>query len=390
MYPLEIKRILDITIPKNPLKGSGAAFLWGPRGTGKTTCLKQKYPDAKYYDLLQTDIVADLTLHPYHLREEILAQKPPMVIMDEVQKIPALLDEIHWLLENRPTLFILCGSSARKLKREGKNLLGGRAVSYQLFPFTSIEIENFNLDKALQFGTVPRHYLSDSPRPLLNAYINNYLKEEVIDEALIRNVPSFAEFLKTVALTHGQLLNYANVAREVGVSPSTVRAYYRILEDTLVGHRLEPWKKKKDRRLIETEKFYLFDVGVANHLHPEIREVVPGTDIYGNAFEHFLIEEIRAFLSYKGRDDPLTFWRTTTGYEVDIIIGSMAVALEFKSAKKVTEGHLKGMKALLEEHKVGRACLVSQEEVHRKTTQGIELIHWKMFCEKLWSGEFLS
>jgi uncharacterized protein len=388
--PIEFKRVLDITVPKNPLKGSGAAFLWGPRGTGKTTYLKQKFPNAVYYDLLLSDLFADLKLHPYHLREEILGEKPDMVIIDEVQKIPKLLDEIHWLLENSSTTFILCGSSARKLKRESKNLLGGRAVSFQLFPLTTSEMAHaIDLEKILNFGSLPRHYLEEHPRSLLKAYVNNYLKEEIIEEALTRNIPSFEKFLHTVALTHGQLLNYANVAREVGVSPGTVRDYYRILEDTLVGHTLEPWKKRKDRRLIETAKFYLFDVGVAQYLHPEVKQVVEGTDIYGNAFEHFLIEEIRAYLSYSDLDPSLTFWRTASGYEVDLIVGAMEVVLEFKSARRVTTNHLKGTRALKEEHKPGRSILVSREETRRTTDDGIEKIHWQDFCDQLWSGQII-
>ena len=219
--------------------------------------------------------------------------------------------------------------------------------------------------------------------------MSSILENQPVDEAITRNIPSFAQFLHVVSLTHGQLLNYANVAREVGVSPSTVRDYYQILEDTLIGHTLEPWKKVKDRRLIETAKFYLFDSGLASFLHPEAKEVVEGTDIYGNAFEHFFIEEVRAYLSYRDRDDPITFWRTTSGYEVDLVIGSMEVALEFKSAKKNTSTHLKGLKALKEEQKVGKSFLVSREKMHRKTEDGIEMIPWELFCKKLWNDEVL-
>ncbi|MBI4411525.1 MAG: ATP-binding protein [Deltaproteobacteria bacterium] len=385
----EYSRLLSIDIPINPLTGSGAAFLWGARGTGKTTLLRQKFPQAKYYDLLKSDLFTELTLEPHRLREEILARKPKLIILDEIQKIPRLLDEVHWLLENTATLFILCGSSARKLKREAKNLLGGRAVSFYLFPLVTREIPHFQLERALQSGLVPRHYLSEKPRPLLKAYTQNYLKEEIIEEAIVRNIPSFARFLNTVALTHGQLLNYANIAREVGVSPGTVRDYYQILEDTLLGHTLEPWRKQKDRRLIETAKFYLFDVGVANSLNPEIEQVVPGTDIFGNAFEHFLIEEVKACLSYREKDDPLTFWRTASGYEVDLIIGNLKAALEFKAAIKVSSRHLKGMRALKEEQTPKRCLLVSREPGYRKTEDGIELMHWKDFCRKLWEGQIV-
>lgn len=385
----EIRRVLSVDIPVNPVKKSGAVFLWGARGTGKTTYLKQKYPKARFYDLLQSEVLTDLVLTPHHLREEVLAQKPKLVIIDEVQKNPSLIDEVHWLLENTSTQFILCGSSARKLKRESKNMLGGRAASFHMFPLVTKELPQFDLNHALSRGLVPLHYLTDKPKPMLKAYVQNYLREEIMDEAIVRNIPSFARFLNTLALTHGQLLNYANVAREVGVSPSTVRGYYQILEDTLLGHTLEPWKKTKDRRLIETAKFYLFDVGVALALNPELEQLSEGTDVYGNAFEHFLIEEIRAYLAYNQKDYPLAFWRTASGYEVDLIVGSMKLALEFKSAKKVTNQHLKGLRALGEEHKCQRIILVSREENYRKTMDGIELMHWQEFCRKLWDGELV-
>ncbi|OGQ08308.1 MAG: hypothetical protein A3G32_00050 [Deltaproteobacteria bacterium RIFCSPLOWO2_12_FULL_40_28] len=390
MYPLsELPRILSITIPVNPLKKSGAVFLWGARGTGKTTYLKKKYPKAKFYDLLQSDLLTNLQLAPHHLREEVLAQKPKLVIIDEVQKNPPLIDEVHWLLENTSTQFILCGSSARKLKRESKNLLGGRATSFHLFPLVTKELPHFDLNRALSQGLVPLHYMTDKPKPMLKAYVQNYLREEIIEKAIVRNIPSFARFLNTVALTHGQLLNYANIAREVGVSPSTVREYYQILEDTLLGHTLEPWKKVRDRRLIETAKFYLFDVGVALALNSEVEQLSEGTDIYGNAFEHLMIEEVKAYLAYSQKDYPIRFWRTASGYEVDLIVENMKLALEFKSTKKVAGQHLKGLKALVEEHKCQRVILVSREENYRKTMGGIELMHWQLFCKKLWDGELV-
>ena len=383
-------RLLKITIPINPIKGSGAAFLWGPRGTGKTTLLKQKFKKAKYIDLLDSDLCTEFIIRPKQLREEILADEPEVVIVDEIQKVPQLIDEIHWLLENVKIKIILCGSSARKLKKSGGNLLGGRAVTYELFPLTTAEISEIELNRALNVGTIPIHYLSNEPRRLLKAYINNYIKEEIIEEALTRNIPSFSRFLNTVALTHGQLLNYTNVARETGVSPNTVRDYYQILKDTLLGHDLEPWRKNKTRRLIETAKFYLFDVGIANHLNPEIERVSEGSDVYGNAFEHFLIEEVRAWLSYNEKDYSLSFWRTVSGFEVDLIIGDLAVALEFKSAAKIKSMHLKGMRALKEENHVGRAIIVSRDISYRKTEDNIEIMPWQQFCLSLWNNEILK
>lgn len=383
-------RTLTINIPTNPVKGSGAAFLWGPRGTGKTTFLKQKFGNAKYYDLLDSDLSTELTIRPKLIREEILAQKPGVVIIDEIQKVAALLDEVHWLLENTSTKFILCGSSARKLKRGAQNLLGGRAVRCELFPLTTVELVDVNLDRILNHGALPVHYLTEKPGPLLKAYVHTYLKEEIIQEAFARNAPHFSRFLNTVALTHGQLLNYSNVAREVGVSPNTVREYYQILQDTLLGHELEPWRKAKKRRLIETAKFYLFDVGVANYLNPEIKWVVEGTDTYGNAFEHFLIEEVRAYLSYREKELPLSFWRTSSGFEVDLIIGDLDVVLEFKSAKNIRPIHLSGIKAFAEENRAKRLIVVSRDDSSRKTEGGIELMSWQKFCQLLWRNEIVS
>ncbi len=387
----EIKRILKIELPENPIKKSGAVFLWGPRQTGKTTLLGQQFPNALSFDLLDSDLATDLTLRPKLLREKILAnERNKVIVIDEIQKVPELLDEVHWLLENTNKKIILCGSSARKLKRQAHNLLGGRAIEYFLFPLVTHELKNFDLDRALSCGCLPIHYLSKNPKKLMKAYLNNYIKEEIIDEALTRNIPSFARFLASVSFTHGSLINYANIARDVGVSSSTIRNYYQILIDTLVGYELEPWRKAKNRRLIETAKFYMFDVGVARYLMPPVQETIPGTDSYGNIFEHFLINEIKAYLSYNDSDLPLAFWRTSSGFEVDLILGDMDVALEFKSTNSLKTDHLKGITALRDEYNVKRSIVVSRDETHRKTEDGIECMHWKRFVTQLWNNEILK
>jgi len=233
---------------------------------------------------------------------------------------------------------------------------------------------------------LPAHYLEDNPRRTLKSYVFEYLQEEIIHEATVRNVPAFARFLETVALTHGRLLNYANVSREAGVASKTVREYYQILVDTLVGHELDPWTRKKKRRLIETAKFYLFDVGVANHL-AGVSQLVPGTDVYGRAFEHFIIEEVRAFLAYREKDLPLTFWRTSTGYEVDLIIGDMDCAVEIKAAERTGQRDLKSLRALCEEHSLRRSILVARVASRRRTEDGIDIMPWSDFCKQLWAGD---
>ncbi len=385
----KFNRSLELSWVPNPVTGSAAVFLWGARQTGKTTFLRDDYPDARFYDLLDTTLSAELIVRPQTLREEILAERPGLVIIDEVQHVPALLEQVHWLLENTSTHFILCGSSARKLRRRSRNLLGGRAVDFHMMPLTTREIGNVDISRALQHGMIPVHYLADDPGPLLKAYVNNYMKAEIIDESVTRNIPAFSRFLEIVGLCHSQQINYASFARETGVSSSTVRSYFQILEDTLLGFTLEPWRRRKKRRLVETAKFYLFDVGVANQLHPESQVVAAGSDRFGRAFEHFILNEVRAFLEYKQLDHPISFWRTSSGFEVDLIVGNMDLAVECKSTRKIRTTDLKGLRALKEENTPRRAIVVSLAEGLRTTDDGIEILPWRAFCRELWAGRII-
>ncbi|MBU1701262.1 MAG: AAA family ATPase [Candidatus Eisenbacteria bacterium] len=384
-----IQRSLDLVWIPNPATGSSASFLWGARQTGKTTYLRARFRDARFYDLLDTDLSAELSVRPGLLREEILAERPEVVVIDEIQKVPALLEEVHWLLENTGARFVLCGSSARKLRRQSHNLLGGRAIDHHLLPLTSHEIGEVDLLRILRHGALPAHYLIDDPKLLLRAYINNYIKEEIIDESATRNIPAFTRFLQIAGIGHGQQINFANVARESGVSASTVRNYYQILEDTLLGFTLDPWRRKKKRRLVETAKFYFFDVGVANQIHPEVKSIDEGTDAFGRAFEHYLLNEVRAYLEYRRCDQPLAYWRTSSGFEVDLIIGAMELAVEFKSTREVRSADLKGMRALREEFAPRRSLVVSRVEHPRKTEDGIEIVPWLRFCKELWAGTLI-
>jgi predicted AAA+ superfamily ATPase len=382
----KFKRQLELQWAPNPITGSAAVFLWGARQTGKTTYLHDRYPGAGFYDLLDTTLSAELSVTPRIFREEVLAKLPELVIIDEVQHVPSLVEEVHWLLENTATRFILCGSSARKLRRRSRNLLGGRAVDFHLMPLTSQEIGDVDLERLLKHGAIPVHYLSEDPTPLLKAYVNNYLKAEIIDESATRNIPAFSRFLEIVGLCHGQQTNYANFARETGVSASTVRNYFQILEDTLLGFTLVPWRRRKKRRLVETAKFYLFDVGVANQLHPETPVVTPGSDRFGRAFEHFILNEVRAFLEYRRLETPLAFWRTSSGFEVDLIVGNMDLAIECKSTKEIRTADLKGLRALAEENHPRRTIVVSRVDKPRSTDDGIEILPWRDFCASLWGG----
>lgn len=308
-----IKRIQQIGLPPKH-----SAFLWGPRKTGKTTLLRQQFPRACWIDLLDYDLFLSLSQRPTRLRQILEAQASKTVVIDEVQKIPHLMDEIHWLIENRGFRFILSGSSARKFRRGKGNLLGGRAWRFELYPFVTKELKDLNLDKALVSGLLPSHYLLSDSAMELKAYVHDYLKEEIQAEALTRNLPAFSRFLQSAALTNGMLLNYSNAARETGVSVKTIREYYYILEDTLIGRQVLPWKKSKKRRLIETSKFFFFDIGIVSALLNYL-SLTPGTREYGRAFEHFILQECWAYRHYSRLDFPIVFWRTASGAKVDII-----------------------------------------------------------------------
>ena len=322
---------------------------------------------------------------PALLRERYGSASPQRIVIDEVQKLPALLDEVHWLIERVGRSFLLTGSSARKLRRGHANLLAGRAWTRSMLPLCAGELPNLEFERALRAWLLPPHYLSEQPIEELRAYIGDYLREEIAGEALVRNVPAFAEFLRVAALTGSELLNYANVALESGVSAKVVRTYFEILEDTWLGFRLAPWQRKTRRRLIETEKFYLFDVGVSNFLAG--RDPRHGSSDFGKAFEHLVLMELRAWQAYRSPDTPLRFWRTAGGAEVDFIVGDLDLAIEVKSSQRVHEGDLRGLKTLAEEQRVRRSLIVSLEREPRRIADGVESLPWRVFTEKLWSGE---
>lgn len=387
---VNIDRTLDIDLPKGQ-----SAFLWGPRKTGKTTYLLQKFPKSTRYDLLETDTLLRLSKEPHLLRQEVKSLKErgslhEPIIIDEVQKIPPLLDEIHWLIEKYKVSFVLCGSSARKLKRSHANLLGGRAWRFELFPLTTNELGNdFDLLKSLNRGLIPDHYLDENYQRTIKAYINDYLKEEIRDEGLVRNLPAFARFLDAVPFSCGELVNYSNIASDCGVDSKTVAEYYQILVDTLIGVFVEPFRKRKKRdTIISTPKFYLSDVGVAGGLMKRSIQTKKGIE-FGNAFENFILMELLAHRSYSEKDYRIDFWRTKGGKEVDFVLDGGKVAVEVKGTGKIKGSDLKGSVSFVEDYKPQKAFIVCQETVPRKLTSGVEIIPWKNFLEMLWDGEIL-
>jgi uncharacterized protein len=379
--PKIAKRLLDLRLP-----AGRSAFLWGPRKTGKSHWLKATFPNRPVLDLLKTDVFVDYATRPALLRERF-QDREGLVIIDEVQKVPSLLDEVHWLIENRKLSFLLTGSSARRLRRGHANLLGGRAWRRTMVPLSYREVSGFDLAAAMVSGMIPPHFLSPAPREDLRAYTADYRKEEIAAEADVRDLPAFAEFLRVAALTSSELLNYANIAREAGVSQKAVREYFQILEDTYLASRLGAWKKSRTRRMIQTEKFYFFDVGVANHLSG--RRPEPGNPDFGKAFEHFILMELRAYQAYKNPDLPLAFWRSAAGQEVDFIVGEKDLAIEVKGARRVQDRDLVGLRALGEDGKVGASVVVGLETEPRRVDGGIQILPWKVFLDRLWDGDLL-
>jgi predicted AAA+ superfamily ATPase len=343
--------------------------------------------------LLQTDIFLDFVKRPFLLREQLLAVSPKQlkepVIIDEVQKVPQLLDEIHWLIENKGLQFILCGSSARKLKRGKANLLGGRAWRYEMHPLVSAEVADLDLLRALNRGMVPLHYMQAEYRKSLQAYVRDYLKEEVFDEGLTRNIPAFSRFFDAMGYSHGELTNYANIARDCGVDAKTVKEYYQILVDTLLGTMIEPYKRRKDRNvIIRAGKFYLFDVGVAGAItHRRIPQ--EKGEQFGKAIEHFILMELLAHRVNSELDYDVNFWRTKSGLEVDFILGHGEVAIEVKGTSRVDKADLRPLKTFIQEYCPASAFVVCNEGAAR-LHENIRILPWRDFLRMLWNGEVIS
>ncbi|MGH9427202.1 MAG: ATP-binding protein [Terriglobia bacterium] len=371
-----------------------SVFLWGPRKTGKSFWIKQHLPEAIIIDLLRTDTLAEYVTRPALLRERfgttVPLHNPGPIVIDEIQKVPALLDEVHWLIENRALTFLLTGSSARKLRRGHANLLAGRAWRREMKPLCFAEVEEIDIERVMVSGLLPPHFLSPAPREDLRAYVSDYLREEIIAEGLVSNLPAFSEFLRVAALTSSELLNYTNVAREVGVSAKVVRSYFEILEDTLLGYRLRPWTRSSRRRLIQAEKFYLFDVGVTTYLTRRTPRI--GTPEFGKSFEHYLFMELLAYRAYRAPELDIRYWRTSTGREVDFLLDDQALAIEVKASARVHAVDWQSLSALSEEGLVRQRIVVSLETQPREVQDRfgpIMILPWREFLAQLWSGVLL-
>ena len=376
MYP----RILDL----RALVQHRSVFLFGPRQTGKTTFVRGAFPDAAIYDLLEADTFRQLSTHPEHLRQTLDPARR-IVVIDEIQKCPELLDEIHLLIErNRSLRFVLTGSSARKLKRGGANLLAGRARMARLHPLVSREIKGDRLLDRINRGSLPAFLDAAQPQQDLQAYVGTYLREEIQAEGLTRSIGHFGRFLDVAGLTNGEQINFTAVASDAGLAPSTVREHYRILEDTLVGDQLPAFRRTRTRKAVATAKFYFFDVGVANTLR-RTGAIQPGSEAYGRALEHLIFLELRGWLDYQGQDTPLTYWRSQSQIEVDFLVGD-TVAIEVKAKSRVSARDYKGLHALAEEIPLRRKLVVCHEPRPRRDDHGVEILPVQQFMDALWNG----
>ena len=373
-------------------------FLFGPRAVGKSYLIRQELMSGKkpvvLFDLLQQRTFRRLSMsHSFmenSINEQISQQKKKdiVVVIDEVQKLPSILDEVHSLIEKRGWRFLLTGSSARKLRRGGVNLLAGRAWSTHLHPLTYFEIgfAKFNLNRHLLYGGLPFVYLSPEPEEELQAYVQHYLREEIQTEALVRNLPAFARFLSAVALCSGDLLNFAKLGNDYSIAPSTVREYYSILEETFLGFFLEPWTRSKKRKAISKAKFYLFDLGVLHSLI-ETKDLNIHSHLFGRSFEHWIIQEIKAWLDYKRLFLKMGYWQSVNRQEVDLTIGE-EIAIEIKSTQSVSLKHLRGLKALQEE-KIFKQFFLLSSDPDNVLRDGVHCLHWSEFLKRLWNNQII-
>ena len=377
-----IERICNIT---NDLEES-SIFLFGARQTGKTTFLEQTLKNAIFFDLLNSELRLRLQKNPSILYD-MLQDKPSgtVVVIDEIPEVPELLNEVHRLIQQKGLHFVLTGSSPRKLKRKGYNTLGGRAIPCYFFPFVSAELPNLDLDKALLYGLLPPHYLTKNPQRLLSGYIDIYLKEEIKEEALSRNLNVFQNFMHAAAFTSGEIVNYTNIASDCGVSAKTIKEYFAILEDTLIGYMLPAYTKSNKRKVTQAPKFYFFDVGIYNYLLQR-KSLAPETPEYGHCFEHFVLQELRAYVSYFQKDEQLSYWHTYNHKEIDVVIGEAKIGIEIKSTSEILPRHLSDFKEYHDEFPESRCIIVSRDKLTRKNGN-IEIMYVFDFLKNLWAGD---
>jgi predicted AAA+ superfamily ATPase len=376
---LYIKRTLDLPV----LVQKKSHFVFGPRQTGKTFLIRHTMEGMRVYDLLDTSVYLALSQNPGRIGQE-LTPADRVVVIDEIQRLPELLHEVHRLIEQRRVRFLLTGSSARKLRRGGVNLLGGRARTRYLHPLTSRELGiRFDLFRAVERGLLPSIYFSDEPQADLEAYAGSYLQQEIVAEGAIRNVPAFSRFLRVAALCNGTIVNFTNVSNDAQVARTTVYEYFEILKDTLILHEIPAWRESKKRKPLASSKYYFFDVGVVAALQG--RQFRRGTPEFGEAFETYLAHELISYRDYIS-GEPLNHWRSTSGFEVDFIIGDHT-AIEVKAKENLSPRDIKPLRMLAEERKLKRYLCVCLEPRMRRF-DGVTAFPLRDFLDALWNGEY--
>ena len=379
-----IKRYLDLS---RFLKNKSILFL-GPRRTGKTQyILNQLKPDV-IYDLLDSRQFLRLSQRPFLIEEEI-KNNNQIVVIDEIQKLPILMDQVHRLIESKNIKFVLTGSSARKLKRTHTSLMAGRAKIISLMPFVYPEIKDFGFDieRIIKYGTLPPIFLSSNPKDELIDYVSTYIKEEIQYEAMVRNIESFSRFLNVAALSNAELINFTQISSDSGVKQRTVIEYFKILEDTLIGNLLTPYKSENERKIYSRAKFYFFDIGVVNSILNRF-DVVKGTSDFGKLFEHLIFNELLAYKSYTGKIETINFWRDYYGNEVDFIING-EILIEVKSKDMVVERDIKGIYAFSKKHNNVKRKIVVSFDLRKRFIKDVEIIPYKEFLELLWNNDIL-
>jgi len=371
---METKTAKSKQISRNftPLTKASSYFLFGPRGTGKSTFLREQYQNAKVVDLLDDKTYVSLNNDPARLEPIIQSMhKGEVLIIDEVQKSPALLSKIHQIMESPafPKIqFILTGSSSRKLKQKGADLLAGRAIIKTMHPFMASELgKHFNLESSLELGLVPVVWSSLNPSETLSSYIALYLREEVKQEQLVRNLEAFSRFLEAMSFSHGEILNLSNVARECSVKRSTIEGYLEVLEDLLLGYRISSFKKRNRKQTIESEKFYFFDTGVFRSLRPT-GPLDPQETSVGQALEGLVMQNLKAWIAYRNKNEQIYFWRTKSSNEVDFVIygPKTFMAIEVKNSNKLSNDHFSGLKSFKEDYPEAECILLYRGKMREK------------------------
>ncbi len=381
---MQYKRVLDLPA----LVAKKSVLLLGPRQTGKSTLLAQALPAAMNINLAAADVFRELSARPELIRQRLTPETKVLAI-DEAQRIPELFDEIQLLLDkNRSLRVVLTGSSARKLRRKGINLLPGRIWKQDFFPLVFPELGGSRLTDRVIRGSLPNFIDNPEFRTELKNYVGLYLDEEVRAEGLVRGVGDFSRFLEIAALYSGSQVNFTNISNDTGVKLNTVRSYFEILEDTLIGFQLPAFRRTKSRKASATPKFYFFDCGVINALLNRF-EVTPESELFGKALEHIVLTELRAYLAYRQLDAELHYWRSLSKIEVDFLIGSQ-VAIEVKSCERVSPRDEKGLLALGEDVRLRKKIIVCRERLPRRSDSGVDILPFEIFLERLWSGEIVS